>query len=105
MKTLKSILNFIGDLLGYTLLFSIYYINRLLKAPLWFVDTKTFNEWNGGSKAYQNQQQKDVLNIIVITITTTLYYLLPKWAFWSMLSAGIITIGVIVYYHIKRTKK
>lgn len=104
MKTLKRIINFIGDLLGYTLLFLIYYTNRLLKAPLWFINTKHFKEWNGNTKANQEAQQKDVLNILVLTILTTLYYLLPNWVFWAMLSTGVLTIAVVVYYHIKRTK-
>ena len=105
MKTIKNIITLIGDILGYLILFWIYYTNRLIKSPLWFLKVDSFKEWNQNTPQKVERKVKDTYNLIALIVLLTTYYFTPTWLFWTITTTLTLTILAIGFYLIKRNKQ
>jgi hypothetical protein len=80
------------DYLSNFLMFIIYMISRIIKAPLWFRDIERFAEWNQKTEWIA----KDLKMVLIWAIVIPLFYFVPlKWI-GIVLGAIVVILGVTI---------
>ena len=97
---MRNIGLYILDNLSTLLMFLVFYTMRILKAPLWWVKVKTFQEWYRNSN--ENEHTNDLIRVLVVSITySTIYFF---GLFWLSMLALALTVASIIYESITTYK-
>jgi hypothetical protein len=95
---MRNLLLYIIDTASKLLMFLIFYIVRLLKAPIWWMKSKSFTEWYLDNNT--NEQTNNMIVVLSLSLTTSILYIFG----WLWLTIIILSFALIAFIYVLRTK-